>query len=256
MANIQLPPDSTGKYVDTAPITDGGLTVQRQKIVIAGYSGSAEVAVISNAAVGSATYGLVVRVPHSATVTVAGSVGLNAGTNNIGFINNISATVVVAGTFNIGALTAGTQNIGYINNISATVTVVGTVNISATANVSIRSIYVSGQTPSGSRGPICIPVSTSANVTLVAAPGVGMAIYVTQVACSNAAGANTKARLGTSASVGQVTMMMVASGGGFVSQYVPLWKLSTNEALVGSVKPNASEALFNVHFFVASADAF
>lgn len=82
-----------------------------------------------------------------------------------------------------------------------------------------------------------------------------MAIFVTQVNCTNASGTNTRARIGTSASTGQVTMMMAQSGGGFVTQYLPVWKLSTNEALVGSVKPNVSEGIFNIHFFVASADA-
>lgn len=50
----------------------------------------------------------------SASVTVQGNVGLNAGTNNIGFINGISATVNVAGSLTIGgivnsaSITAGT----------------------------------------------------------------------------------------------------------------------------------------------------
>lgn len=62
----------------------------------------------------------------------ANPVSIAAGTSNIGFINNISATVVVAGTVSLGAgsaligavsLAAGTANIGFINNISASVQV-------------------------------------------------------------------------------------------------------------------------------------
>lgn len=208
MSSIQVPPDSTGKKVDTVTLSDAGSEVHRQKVVIAGASGTAEVVATSMSSPAASAVGLVVR------------------------------------------------QVGAIEGISATVTVAGNVNISATANVSIRSIYVTGAVPSASRGPRSVLVSTSANATLIAAPGAGFAIYVTQVNCTNASGVNTRARLGTSASIGQVTMMMAQSGGGFVAQYIPVWKLSTNEALVGSVKPNASEGIFNIHFFVASADAF
>ena len=226
MSGIQVPPDSTGKVVDTVTLSDAGSEVHRQKIVIAGASGTAEVAAIALSAPAVSAAGLVVR--------QAGNVGINA----------ISATV------NVAVATPFT-----VNNISATVTVVGSVNISATANVAVKSVYVTGAVPSASRGPRCVIVSTSSNTTLVAAPGAGMAIYVTQVNCTNASGTNARARIGTSASIGQVTMMMAQSGGGFVAQYVPIWKLSTNEALVGSVKPSVSEGIFNIHFFVASADA-
>lgn len=208
MASIQVPPDSTGKLVDTVTLSDAGSEVHRQKVVIAGASGTAEIVATTMSAPAVSAVGLVVR--QAGTVDVA---------------------------------------------LASTATIAGNVNISATANVQITSIYVTGAVPSTSRGPRCVIVSTSSNVTLVAAPGAGMAVFVTQLNCTNASGTNTRARIGTSASIGQVTMMMAQSGGGFVSQYLPVWKLSTNEALVGSVKPNASEGIFNVHYFVASADA-
>jgi hypothetical protein len=259
--NVRVPPDSTGKRVDAASLDDAAVAVYRQKMAVSGVSGTAEVVAVINANAAGTEYGLAVRHVGTALAAVTGTVNLGAGATNIGSINNISATVVAA-------LAAGTNNIGRINDISATVNVAGNVNISATANV-VGSLNISGSVvvsgsvnlftaaviPSASRGPRCVPVSTSALATLVAAPGAGMAIYVTSLIISNAAGANTKARVGTSASSGQVQAMMAASGGGFVCQYVPPWKLSTNEALVGSVKPNASEGLFNVHFYVASADA-
>lgn len=205
MANIQVPADGSGKRVDTVTLSDAGSEVHRQKVVIAGGSGTAEVASVAFSAPAVSAAGLVVR--------QAGNITVDA----------ISATVNVA--------------------------------INTTANVAVRSVYVTADVPSASRGPRCVIASTSANVVLVAAPGAGMAIYITQVNCTNASGTNTRARIGTSASIGQVTMMMAQSGGGFVAQYVPVWKLSTNEALVGSVKPNVSEGIFNVHFFIASADA-
>ena len=286
MSSVQVPPDSTGKRIDTVTLTDATVEVHRQKMVVTGGSGTAEVVVVTNAAPAAGDMGLVVRQAGSVnavctgtfnlsgTAVVAGVVALTAGTAVIGdlnaisrtvqvaigtpftlqgisttvnvavatpfTINNISATSIVAG---VVGLTAGTANIGSINNISATVI------------TAIRSIYTNTAVPSASRGPRCVIASTSANVSLIAAPGAGFAIYVTGVAVSNASGTNTRARVGTSASIGQVQMMMAASGGGFVKQFTPPWELSANEALLGSVKPDASEGLFNIHFFVASADA-
>lgn len=254
--NVRVPADSTGKRVDAASLTDATVAVYRQKMCVTGVSGTAEVVVVTNAAAGAADYGLVVR--HAGTATIAGvvsgQVSLGPGTSNIGSINNISATVAAAvtGTVNISgtaivagavSLAAGTANIGSLNNISASVM------------TAVRSIFSNPAVPSATRGPRHVIASTSANATLIAAPGAGMAIFVTGLAVSNASGSNTKARVGTSASVGQVTHMMAASGGGFVMQFTPPWMLSTNEACVCSVKPNASEGLFNVHYYVASADA-
>lgn len=312
MAAIQVPPDSTGKRVDTVTLTDALVEVHRQKMVVTGGSGTAEVVVVTNAAPAGTDMGLVVR--HAGTATVAGTVNVNGGVAISGTaqvaistpftVNNISATVVVSG---LVGLTAGTAVIGDINaisrtvqvavgtpftvnNISATVTVAGNVNISTmpavtiaagqtindisrTVNVAIgtpftiqgisttvttvvSTIRKASEVPSVSHGPRCVTASTSANVSFVAAPGVGLAIYVTSLAASNAGAVGSRARVGSSATPGNVTMFMASAGGGFVMQFEPPWQLSANEALLCSVKPNTSDGLFNVHFFVASADAF
>lgn len=297
--NVRVPPDSTGKRVDAASLDDAAAAVYRQKMVITGASGTAEVVEVAFSAPAASAGGLVVRqagtltavvtgtvnvnggVAVSGTAVVAGVVALTAGTQNIGIINNISATVEVAfsGALNISntpsvVLAAGTAVFGTLNNISRTVQVaIGTPftvnNISATSivagalNIS-GSVVVSGavnifnsaEVMSASRGPRTIIASTSANVTLIAAPGANQAIFVTHVAVSNASGSNTRGRIGTSATIGAVQMMLAASGGGFVMQFTPPWQISTNEALLCSVKPNASEGIFNVHYFVGSADAF
>jgi hypothetical protein len=283
---IQVPPDSTGKKVDTVTLSDAGSEVHRQKLVVTGGSGTAEVVVVTNAAPGVNDMGLVVRqagtadvalagkVTLSGTAVVAGVISLATGANVIGDLNAISRTVqvAIATPFTLNDISRTVQvAVGtpfVIQGISTTVSVAGNVNISATATVAgtinlSGSVQVSGSvgiftnasTPSASRGPRCILASTSSNVTLVAAPGNGMAIFVTALGVTNASGSNTRARAGTSASIGQVTMMMAQSGGGFVMPFTPPWKLSANEALLGSVKPNASEGIFNIHFYVASADS-
>lgn len=289
--NIQVPPDSTGKRVDAASLDDAAAAVYRQKMVVTGASGTAEVVQVVAAAASADAMGLVVR--HAGTATVAGTVNVNGGVAISGTatvagavtisgtaqvaigtpftVNNISATVTVAGVFSLGA---GTSNIGHlnhisqtvqvaistpltINNISATSTVAGNLNISGSVEISGSvNLFTTGEVMSASRGPRCVIASTSANATLIAAPGAGLSVFVTQLMVSNAAGSNTRARIGTSATIGNITMMMAASGGGFTMQFTPPWQLSANEALLCSVKPNASEGIFNVHFFVGSADVF
>jgi hypothetical protein len=291
---IQVPADSTGKKVDTVTLSDAGSEVHRQKLVVTGGSGTAEVVAVTNANVVGAVYGLVVRHAGTANVSistpftvdgisqtvtvafstpitinnisrtaiVAGVIGLTAGTAVIGDINAISRTVQIAVStpFTLNNISA-TTIVAFstpitINNISATSIVSGNLGITGQVSVSgAINLYTTTGNPSASRGPRCIIASTSANVSLIAAPGSGMAVYVTQLAVSNASGTNSRARVGTSASIGQVTMMMAQSGGGFTMQFTPPWRLSANEALLGSVKPNVSEGIFNIHFFVASADA-
>lgn len=303
---IQVPPDSSGKKVDTVTLTDATVEVHRQKIVLTGAGGTAEVAVITNAAPAAGDYGMVVRnvgtiqatlsgtaivagavtlsgtatvagavtisgtatvagiVALSGTATVAGVVGLTAGTAVIGDINAISRTVQVAiatpftlqgisTTVNVAIATPFTIQ-GISTTVSVAVTTPFTVNnISATVNVAIMSVYTNLAVPSASHGPKSVIASTSAAVSLIAAPGSGMSIYVTQLAVTNSFSAFSRARVGPSASPSTVQMMVGFQG--FIMPLNPPWKLSANEALLCSVKPNASEVMFNVNYFVASADA-
>lgn len=275
---------ASADQVQTLPIfgialpAAGGAVAWDSRVTLSGTgsvilaAGAANIGIVNNISatvnvvVGAGTSNIGFINNISATVTVAGVVGLTAGTAVIGDINaisrtvqvaiatpftvnNISATVVVAGAVTISltpsvVLAAGVANIGIVNNISATV-----------VDACVRK-YASLTVNTASHGPRMVLASTSANAVLVAAPGVGLAIYVTMVGASNASGTNARGRFGTSATVGALQMMMAASGGGFVMQLDPPWKLSTNEALVCSVKPNVSEGMFNCNFFVASADAY
>lgn len=230
----------------------------------------------------STTVNVAIATPFTVN-NISAAVVLAAGSNNIGKINNISASVSIAtgatGNYDTssgatqtipmiglcvpaagGATVAGTNamplwvnlnfvsttltaalapstnNIGYINNISATVTTVQ-----------------SGFTPaimSASHGPKCVTASTSANVTLIASPGAGANIYVTQLMVGNASATLTKARVGTSASASTVVQPLAASGGGFVFRFDPPWMLSASEACICSVKPNVADVFFTVNYFV------
>jgi hypothetical protein len=100
----------------------------------------------------------------------SGRVILGAGAQNIGSINNISATVSVvnaAGTANIGAVSlgAGTANIGFINNISATLSTVlaaGTANIGTLNNISatLSTVLAAGTANIGTLNNISATLST------------------------------------------------------------------------------------------------
>ena len=149
---VQVPPNSTGGKVDCASLSVAGQTVVRQRVVISDNASSANFATVTGGALlvtGALSVGPISKIDAiSATVTVAGNVNIStmpavnisampnvvlaAGANNIGSVNNISATVNVVLSSAIAkiALSAGTANIGSINNISATVTVAG--NVTAT----------------------------------------------------------------------------------------------------------------------------
>ena len=284
-------------------LVDSANLALRVNVVTGGGAGANPVSI----AAGTSNIGFINNI--SATVVVAGTVALAAGAANIGTVNNISGTVAAvlgagaanigtinnisatvtavlgAGSANIGTLNgisatvsvvlaAGTANVGRINDISATVTVSGNVNISATvtavlgagvANIgSVNNISatvmvaVAGYTPatmaimSASHGPKCVTASTSANVTLVASPGAGLFVYVTQLMVGNNSSTKTLARIGTSASISTVVQPLAADGGGFVLNFDPPWKLSASEAAVCSVKPNVSQVYFTINFYVAS----
>jgi len=236
---------------------------------------------------GTANIGFINNI--SATVIVAGIISLGAGTNligaislaagtaNIGFINNISATVIVAGVVSIGAgtnlmgavsLAAGTANIGFINNISATVNVAcAKVQISAPATIAggtlvtpwadrfsraIVQLNHPSLLPTASHGPKCVTLSTSATVALIAAPGAGLSVFISMIAGTNGSATLTRGDVyQTSATASCVAQMyMAASGGGFVMKYDPPIQLLSNSALNARVKPNVSQVIYNVHFYV------
>jgi hypothetical protein len=242
MASIQVPPDSTGKLVDATDLSDGGNTVYRQKMVVTGASGTAEVATVVNSAPAVSVYGITTHqagpISLTGTVVVAGVVVISTTAVVTGSVT-ISGTATVAGSVVI----SGTAIVAGNVNISATAPVAGSLNVSGSVVVSgTINIFAMGEVPSASRGPRTVLASTSANATLIAAPGAGLCIFVTGLTVTNASGTNSRARVGPSASIGPVM------------HFTPPWQISANEALLCSVKPNVSEGIFVAHFFVASAD--
>lgn len=226
-------------------------------------------------AAGAANIGSINNI--SANVNVV----LQAGANNVGTVNNISAPVVLAaGAANIGSinnisaavvLAAGAANIGFINAISATViAAMSRVKLSASANIADNTVGMAwadkhgrlvtianhpALLPSASHGPKTVVISTSASVALVAAPGANLSVYVTGLMATNGSATLTRADCyqASATAAPDVAQYLAASGGGFSVKFDPPWQISANTALNARIKPNASQALFTIHFYVAPA---
>lgn len=163
-------------------------------------------------------------------------------------VERISATAAVI-------LAAGTANFGTLNNISATVVMAGTVSFGpGTAGVGNFFINAQPAQYSASRGPKTVVVSTSVGVVLVAAPAVAEHVYVTMLGVTNASSTLTRADIFAASQTGSMVcrMVLAASGGGFVMHYDPPIKLNSATQLTCRVKPNVSECFFNVHFYVGT----
>lgn len=227
-------------------------------------AGTANIGTINNIsaavvlAAGTANIG---AVSNAAGTALMGAVSLAAGTANIGFINNISATVVAAISGGIVAhslsVTAGNAPLimGMRAHLSASAAVGNKAATYTWGDKFGRQVIIKNH-PSllqtASHGPKCVTVSTSATVALVAAPGAGLSVFVTQIACTNGSATLTRAdAYPASATASCVTQMyMAASGGGFVQNFDPPVQILSNTALNSRVKPNVSQAIFVVHFYV------
>src|SRR6266850_2105381 len=73
VGTVQVPPDSTGKILDTSELTVGANTVERENVVNADPTDASGLAKVKNAAPGVADYGLVTRNIPSGTQVVDGS---------------------------------------------------------------------------------------------------------------------------------------------------------------------------------------
>ena len=69
---------------------------------------------------------------------------------------------------------------------------------------------------------------------IVAAPGAGLAIYVTSVMCGNTSGTLTRVDI-KEGSTARISQPLAASGGGFSRDYDPPWQLPANTALNGAL---------------------
>lgn len=100
--------------------------------------------------------------------------------------------------------------------------------------------------------PAYLSVSTATNTQVIAAPGAGLSIYVTDMEGSNAAASATTVTFyegaGTTARYSRV---MAAGGGGFVTNLNSPWKLPANTAL-SLTQSAANQGYYTVNYYVAA----
>lgn len=112
--------------------------------------------------------------------------------------------------------------------------------------------------PSGTTGalagnigaPAYLSIATATATSLVAAPGAGLSIYVTDMEGSNSSGVATRADW-TEGVAGTVrySRFMAASGGGFVTNLKTPWKLPANTAL-GVTQSAANQGYYSANYYI------
>lgn len=222
-------------------------------------------------AAGTANIGFINNI--SATISVI----LAAGTANYGTLNDISRTVQVAiGTPYIiqgisttvmtavaGKVAHGVSvttgdapvQMGFRANYSAPAAVTSGAATFGFADKFGRQVVINNHPsllPTASHGPKTKFCSTSAGIALIVAPGAGLSVFITELACTNGSGTLTRADVfqvsATASCLAQ--MYMAASGGGFVMHYDPPIQILSNSGVTCRVDPSVSKCIFNVHFYV------
>ncbi len=155
----------------------------------------------------------------------------------------------------IGTTPVGTEGALVVRNIPSGIQNVSLSSLPAISLAAGTTIIINNVPAyvSASRGPSITVVSTSATVALIGTPSAGNCIYLTKIACTNGGSLLTRGDVyaGSSTSSPICQMYMAASGGGFTMDYNPPIKVLSGTAVNARVKPNASQVIFNVHFYVA-----
>jgi hypothetical protein len=162
MPAISIGPISTIDRISATVTVAGSVTIasgaidisSMPKVTVSGTALIAGAVTIASTVTIAGTVAISGTVPVSGTIDkISAAVVLAAGTANIGFINNISATVLAAvtGTVNISGtpsvvLAAGTANIGTLNGISATIQaqIAGVVRVNIEGQSAGYTMYVQG----------------------------------------------------------------------------------------------------------------
>lgn len=104
---------------------------------------------------------------------------------------------------------------------------------------------------SATHGPTTTTLTLTSDTALVAAPGVGLSIYVTSLTVGNTSATLTRIDIKDGTTI-RVSMPLASSGGGFVHEFNPPWKLTANTALNAALSAAVTDVRANVHFYVAA----
>lgn len=102
----------------------------------------------------------------------------------------------------------------------------------------------------GTHGPNTSTLTTTSDVALVAAPGASLSVYVASVDCSNTSATLTRVDLKDGTTI-RAAFAVAASGGGFVREFNPPWKITANTAVNAALGTAVTDVRCNTHFYVA-----
>jgi hypothetical protein len=125
----------------------------------------------------------------------------------------------------------------------------------------VEALAVGGSAPTGvasaTHGPLSTTLSDADAHTVLAAPGAGLALYVTQIALWNSSSVFTivSALEGPGGPTRLAAALAATAGAGFVKPYAPPWELPANTALVLQAAVAVSLVLVNLDFYVGSPSA-
>lgn len=99
--------------------------------------------------------------------------------------------------------------------------------------------------------PVTVTLTLTTDAVIIAAPGVGLSLYITHISASNTSA--TKSRLDVKdGATTRISMMLAADGGGFVWQGSPYWKMAANAALNGALGTAVTDVRVNVQYFISA----
>lgn len=232
--SVQIPPNSSGQLVDMVSLSVGGVDVVRQTFALADANHGQTIAEVVGGSASTSAVGVVVR-PTTATVALVtgASVGINSigtvtVTGSIG-INSISGlpAIAISGTATVAGvvgLTAGTAVIGdlnaisrtvqvavgtpfTINNISATTVVSGLLSVTGTVQVAIATPYILQGISTTVQVAIATPytlqgISTTVTVAGVISLGAGASVGALITGVSNGVAINISTMPAITGSIG------------------------------------------------------
>lgn len=131
---------------------------------------------------------------------------------------------------------------------------IGAVSLTGSVPVAPVGGVAAGQTPpaSGGTGVVCLTLTAvTAAATLIAAPGAGLSIYVTDMEGSNSGATGTLHSLFEGTGSLRFARFAAASGGGYVTNLRTPWKLPANTAVGYSSSAASTSSYLSVAYFVA-----
>jgi hypothetical protein len=142
----------------------------------------------------------------------------------------------------------GTQGDAAASGLGATLTA----RVAALEEALVGTQYPTA-IPSATHGPLSLRIGDTDPHTVLAAPGPGAALYVTQVALWNSSSVATTvaAREGSGGATRLDAALAASPGTGFIKAYDPPWELPENTPLVLQATVAISSLLVNVDFYAA-----